>query len=92
MASCVWGVDETQPCRQYQHPSENHPQLLAHQAPGFVKRTPAGKQAAIGAARGRYVRYVFCGESEAVLSRAESTTSHDPVFGSGGQHHLLLHS
>lgn len=57
------------------------------------KRTADGKPSAIGsAARGRYVRYMFCGETEAVVTRAETTTSHDPVFQSGGQHHLMLRS
>ena len=58
-----------------------------------TKRTATGKPSAIGSsARGRYVRYMFCGETEAVLSRAETTTSHAPVFQSGGQHHLVLRS
>ena len=57
------------------------------------KRTATGKPSAIGSsARGRYVRYIFCGEREAVVTRAESTTSHEPVFQSGGQHHLMLRS
>jgi hypothetical protein len=55
-----------------------------------TKRGANGKSSAIGSsARGRYVRYIFCGETEAVVTRAETTTSHDPVFQSGGKHHLV---
>eukprot|EP01047_Picozoa_sp_COSAG01_P002969 COSAG01_NODE_84_length_27672_cov_60.966344_13_plen_1169_part_00 len=56
-----------------------------------AKKGGDGKSTGIGEGHGRYVRYIFPGEMEAVVSRPETSVASDPTFQSGSEHHLVLH-